>query len=162
MAELTEWARRLLEGRHYGVLGTEDPNGMLHLTPVWYLFRDGQLFVGMPSSSRKARNAAERPRASLLVDVRTPGTECWVSGAGSTTFLRGSDAQSIVRAIQERYLTPEALAHPGIGPEFAAADDVALCIRPSTWRSWRAADLDAQFFGGALGASPNRWFHALE
>jgi hypothetical protein len=39
---------------------------------------------------------------------------------------------------------------------------VTLCIRPTTWRSWSAADLDAQFFGGLLGASPEKWFRPVD
>ena len=45
---------------------------------------------------------------------------------------------------------------------FAAADDVTLCIRPTAWRSWSAADLDAQLFGGVLGASPEKWFRPVD
>ena len=162
MAGLSDWARTLLEGRHYAVLATQDSDGSLHQTPVWYLLRDNLLFVGCPSSSRKARNVAARPTASLVVDVRKPGAECWVAGTGPVTMLRGEESQKIVRAIQERYLTAEALADPRIGPGFAAADDMTLAIRPAKWRSWRAADLDAQFFGGLLSATPEKWFRPVD
>lgn len=162
MAGLTDWARTLLEGRHYATLGTQDPDGTVHLTPVWYLFRDGQLFVAAPSSSRKVKNAVARGAASLLVDVRTPGAERWVSGAGPVTLLRGDESQKVNAAIVERYLTAEALADPRIGPVFAASDDVTLCLRPATWRSWAGADLDAQYFGGLLSATPERWFRPVD
>jgi hypothetical protein len=162
MAELTEWARTLLEGRHYATLATQDSDGSLHLTPVWYLFRDGQFFVGAPSSSRKVRNAAARPNASFVIDVRKPGAERWVSGSGPVTILRGDESHKINGAILERYLTREALSDPRVGPGFAAADDATLCIRPAKWRSWAGADLDAQFFGGILTATPERWFRPVD
>ena len=162
MAELTDWGRKLIEGRHYATLATQDADGSLHLTPVWYLYRDGQLYVGANSASRKVRNAIARPTASLVVDVRIPGGERWVSGLGPVTILRGAESQKINAAIQERYLTPEALRDPRIGPVFAAADDVTLCIRPERWRSWAGADLDAQFFGGILGTAPERWFRPVD
>jgi hypothetical protein len=44
----------------------------------------------------------------------------------------------------------------------AAADDITLCIRPAVWRSWAAADLDAQYFGGVLTATPGKWFRSLD
>jgi hypothetical protein len=162
MAELPDWGKTLLEGRHYATLATQDSDGSLHLTPVWYLFRAGQLFVGAPSSSRKVRNAVARPTATLLIDVRRPGDERWVSGAGPVTILRGDESRELNAAIQERYLTAEALADPRVGPLFAAVDDVTVCIRPTTWRSWAVADVDAQFFGGVLSATPEKWFRPVD
>jgi PPOX class probable F420-dependent enzyme len=162
MAALTDWAHTLLDGRHYATLATQDADGSPHLTPVWYLFRDEQLFVGAPSFSRKAKNAAARPTASLVVDIRKPGGERWVSATGPVTIPRGDDSRAIVAAIQQRYLTAAALADPRVGPGFAGADDVTLCTRPTTWRSWAAADLDAKVFGGILGASPDKWFRPVD
>jgi PPOX class probable F420-dependent enzyme len=162
MAELSDWARTLLEGRHYAALATQDGDGSPHLTPVWYLFRDEQLFVGTNSFSRKFKNVVARPTASLLVDVRRPGMERWVAGSGPVTILRGEESRAIVAAIQERYLTADARNDPKVGPIFAGADDVTLCIRPVKWRSWAATDLDAQFFGGILAASPGKWFRPVD
>lgn len=162
MAGLSDWGRKLLDGRHYATLATQDTDGSPHLTPVWYLFQDEQLFVGANSGSRKARNVMARPTASLVVDIRKPGTEAWVSGSGPAAVVRGDEARNLVAAIQARYLTTDALRDPRIGAAFAAVDDVVLAIRPTGWRSWRAADLDAQFFGGILSASPEKWFRPVE
>jgi hypothetical protein len=162
MAGLPDWAGTLLAGRRIATLGTQNDDGSLHLTPVWYLFRDGHFFIGSASSSRKARNAVARPTASVMVEIRQPGAERWISGAGPVTILRGDEARPMVAAIQDRYLTAEALRDPRVGPGFAAADDIALWIRPATWRSWAAADLDAQFFGGILTKDPQKWFRPLE
>ena len=112
--------------------------------------------------TRKFRNATARPMASIVVDLRTPGIERWVSGSGPVTVLRGDEARAVVASIQERYLTPAALGDPSIGPGFAAGDDVALCIEPAKWRAWAAADVDMQFFGGTLGANPKKWFRDLD
>jgi hypothetical protein len=76
--------------------------------------------------------------------------------------VRGDDARSIIAVIHERYLTPEAAADPRVGPGFAAGDDVVIRIQPTQWRSWAAADLDQQFFGGVLSASPEKWFRKLD
>jgi PPOX class probable F420-dependent enzyme len=162
MARLSQWARELLESRRHAVLATQNEDGSIHQTPVWYLFRDEQLFVGSASSSRKVKNITARPTASLVVDVRTPGRERWVSGAGPVTIVRGKESQTINAAIQQRYLTAEALSHPQIGPGFAAGDDVTLAIAPAVWRSWASADLDAQYFGGILSATPEKWFRPVD
>jgi PPOX class probable F420-dependent enzyme len=162
MADLSDWARALLNERRYATLATHDAEGGIHMTPVWYLFRDEQLFVAAAASSRKAKNAMARPSASLIVDTRSPGTERWVSGIGPVTSLRGDEARRTNRAIQERYLTADAFADPLVGGAFAAGDDLTLCIRPVTWRYWRAADLDTLYFGGVLGANPDKWFQPLD
>lgn len=161
MAGLSDWGRTLLEGRHYATLATQDADGSLHQAPVWYLFRDETLFVGTSSFTHKYRNVAARPTASLLVDIRTPGAERWVAASGPVTILRGEDSQRIVSAIHERYLTPDARQDPRVGPIFAGGDDVTLCITPAKWRSWQAADLDAQFFGGILATNPAKWFRPV-
>lgn len=158
MPEVESSIRELLEGRHYATLATQNDDGSIHLTPVWYLFEDSQFFVATSSSSRKARNLRAHPTASLLVDIRKPGAERWVSGSGPAEILKGQESKEINAKIHGRYLTEEARIDPRIGPVFATADDVTLCIRPKTWRSWDAMDLDARFFGGILTRTPEKWF----
>ncbi|HET8669551.1 MAG TPA: pyridoxamine 5'-phosphate oxidase family protein, partial [Candidatus Saccharimonadales bacterium] len=65
MTTLTDPMREILEARHYATLATHNEDGSIHLTPVWYLFDNGRFYVGSPSSSRKARNVAARPNATI-------------------------------------------------------------------------------------------------
>lgn len=162
MPGLPEWGAAFLRQRRQAVLATTDTDGSPHAVPVWYVFHDGRLCVGTQSASRKARNAAARPIATLTVDSREPGNERWVSGTGPVSVIRGEEARQIVAMVHERYLTAEARSDSRIGPVLAGVDDVVLAIAPSTWRSWAAAEMDAQFFGGILGASRTRWFRALD
>jgi Pyridoxamine 5'-phosphate oxidase len=115
MTALTGWARSLPEVDITPRSRRRIPTGSFHLTPVWYLFRNEQLFVGASSSSRKVRNAVARPVASLVVDIRKPGAERWISGSGPVTILRGDESQKINAAIHDRYLTAEALRDPRMG-----------------------------------------------
>jgi general stress protein 26 len=62
--------RDLIEGRHIATLATQNADGTIHLTAVWYLFADGHFFVATSAKTRKARNVAERQMASLMIDVR--------------------------------------------------------------------------------------------
>src|SRR5262245_66283320 len=64
--------------------------------------------------------------------------------------------------LERRYLTQEAIEDPRIGPAFAATDDITLCLIPENWRSWRAKDIDEQFFGGLLASDPKKWFRPIE
>ena len=45
--------QELLQGRHIATLATEDADGSMHLTAVWYLFEDGALFVATSAKTRK-------------------------------------------------------------------------------------------------------------
>lgn len=158
MPELTDEYRALLSERRYAVLATHDPEGTIHQTPVWFLFEDDRFYIESYSASRKVENLRHRPTASITVDVRQPGMDCWVSASGTTDILSGNEAEAINASIVRRYLTQEAIEDTRIGPVFAAADDVTIRLTPSRWRSWSARDLDERFFGGILGQTPERWF----
>jgi len=155
-------AEKLLKGRRYAVLATHNDDGSIHLTPVWYIFEDGQIFVGTSETSRKARNVLARPNASLVVDVRNIGSEAWVSASGPVNVIRRDAATAIHNRILHRYMTEDALRHPTIGPGMAAADDVVLCLQPDRWRSWDMKSLDDQYFGGLLTQTPQKWFLPLD
>jgi PPOX class probable F420-dependent enzyme len=144
----------MLRGRHIATLGTENADGTIHLTAVWYLFEDGCLYIATSSKTRKARNLAARPKASLMVDVRRPATERGVTASGSADLISGNQSRAINRRIHSRYMSAAAMADPRIEPVFAAFDDVTVRISPVSWISWDMAVLDAQAFGGRLGGMP--------
>jgi PPOX class probable F420-dependent enzyme len=63
---------RFLRGRRVGVLTTIGASGMPLQTPVWYLYRDGRLYVRTNSLSAKVRNIRRDPRVSLCVQDEYP------------------------------------------------------------------------------------------
>src|SRR5262249_43948370 len=110
----------------------------------------------------KARNAAARPAATIMIDTRQPGSESWVYASGHVEILSGEDSQKTNAKILDRYLTQEAINDPRIGPNFVGVDDVTLSMVPQVWRSWSGKDVDEKFFGGLLGSSPEKWFRPVE
>ena len=146
--------QEFLRGRHIATIGTENPNGTIHLTAVWYVFESGNLFIATSSKTQKARNAAARPKASLMVDTRKPGKERGVTATGKVEVISGGESQAINRRVHSRYMSAAAISDPHIGPVFAAFDDVTLKLTPDSWITWDMAVLDAQAFGGRLGATP--------
>ena len=162
MSTLSDSMRDILEARRYAALATHNDDGSIHTTPIWYLFENGKFYVGSPSSSRKARNAAARPSATIMVDIRQPGSERWIYASGRVETLSGDDSREINSKILRRYLTEEAINDSRIGPAFAASDDITLCLIPETWRSWSAKDVDEQFFGGLLTSDPKKWFRPID
>lgn len=162
MSQLSESMRELLNGRHYATLATHNKDGSIHLTPVWYLFENDCLFVSTASSDRKVRNILARPEASLIVDIRKLGSECWVSASGTAEIIRGERSQEINTKIGQRYLTRVALEDPRVGPIFAAAGEVTIGVTPHTWRSYDLGSLDDRFFAGILRQTPQKWFLPLD
>jgi len=144
----------LLRGRYVATLGTENADGTIHLTAVWYLFEDGSLFIATSSKTRKARNVVARPKASLMVDARKPGTERGVTAAGRVELISGGVSEEINRRLHRRYLSAAALSDPHVGPVFASFDDVTIRLTPVSWIAWDMAVLDAEALGGRLGGTP--------
>jgi nitroimidazol reductase NimA-like FMN-containing flavoprotein (pyridoxamine 5'-phosphate oxidase superfamily) len=146
--------QELLQRRYIATLGTENVDGSIHLTAVWYLFEDGNLYIATSSKSRKARNIAARTKASLMVDVRKSGAEQGVNMTGKADLISGQPSAEINRRIHSRYMSEAAMADPRIEPVFASFDDVTIRIAPTAWTPWNMAVLDAQAFGGRLGGTP--------
>ena len=142
MGELTDKLRFFLGERRYAVLATHDPDGGIHLTPIWFLFEDDRFYFASSSGSRKVKNVERSFSASVVVDAREPGRERWVSASGSVEILRDGEAQSINASIRRRYLTPPALDGP-IDAALRASDDVTLLLTPSAWRSCAAPVVDS-------------------
>jgi PPOX class probable F420-dependent enzyme len=146
--------QEFLRGRYIATIATENADGTIHLTAVWYLFEDGHLFVATSSKTRKGRNVAARPKASLMVDARTPGRERGVTATGTVKLISGRESQEINQRIHTRYLSAAALSDPHVGPVFASFDDVTIQLTPASWITWDMAVLDAQALGGRLGKTP--------
>ncbi|MGB9465393.1 MAG: pyridoxamine 5'-phosphate oxidase family protein [Candidatus Acidiferrum sp.] len=146
--------QQFLQSRYIATLATENANGTIHLTAVWYLFHDGSLFVATSSKTRKARNVADRENSSLMIDSRKPGTERGVTACGKAELIAGPLSEEINRRIHSRYLSAAALSDPAVGPVFGAFDDVTIRLTPASWFTWDMAVLDAQAFAGRLGKTP--------
>jgi PPOX class probable F420-dependent enzyme len=137
VGELTDELRSFLGERRYAVLATHDPDGGIHLTPIWFLFEDDCFYFASSSGSRKVKNVERSFSASVVVDAREPGRERWVSASGTVEILRDGEAMSINTRVRQRYLAPEARDGP-IEAALKASDDVTLRLAPTVWRSWSA------------------------
>jgi len=156
-------ALELLMPRLIGCLGTENADGSVQLTPIWYLFDEatGELQVATGSRSRKVRNVLARPRATLLVDRRDPVGHRWVAASGPAEVLGGEAAQDINARIRQRYLTEAGEA--AYGERLAAADDATIILRPTSWRYWALSNLEEIASEAGLPVDTVRdWFLPLD
>ena len=144
----------LLQRRVIATLGTENSDGSIHLTAVWFLFEENSFYIATSSRTKKARNILATPKASLMVDMRKPGTERGLTAACKAELLTGDTSKPLNRRIHSRYLSAAAMADPGVEPVFASFDDVTIRLTVESWFTWDMAALDAQAFGGRLGGTP--------
>jgi nitroimidazol reductase NimA-like FMN-containing flavoprotein (pyridoxamine 5'-phosphate oxidase superfamily) len=144
----------LLQRRLIATLATKNADETIHLTAVWFLFEENSFYIATSSETKKARNILAKPKASLMVDLRKPGTERGITAACKAELLSGDRSKQLNRRIHSRYLSAAAMADPGIKPVFASFDDVTIRLTLESSFSWDMATLDAQAFGGRLGGTP--------
>jgi PPOX class probable F420-dependent enzyme len=64
-----EEQRELLESERIVVVASFGPRGWPHLMPLWYVLRDGEIWIYTYAKSQKVRNLERDPRATLLVET---------------------------------------------------------------------------------------------
>jgi PPOX class probable F420-dependent enzyme len=150
--------RAFLARRLVATLGTTNRDGSIHLTPIWYLYEDGRLYLPTGSRSRKARNVVARPRVTVLVDQRHGERHAWASAEGDAHLIAGADARRVNGRVRDRYLT--AAGEATYGRLIDAYDDVTIVVTPTRWRSWTPGALER--LAREHGRDPDDvadWFH---
>ena len=61
--------RELLGAERVVVVATFGPRGWPHLMPLWYVTREGRIWIWTYAKSQKVRNLERDPRATLLVET---------------------------------------------------------------------------------------------
>ena len=125
-----------------GCLATNRADGFPHLSPIWFLYEDGSVFLELAQSRIHLANLRRDPRASLMVEEDERPAKGWRAGVRGVV-LRGTveliDDEDVVAAygdrIDRRYL--------GAGiddPELAAVTEperyTLVRLTPSTRVSW--------------------------
>ena len=92
---------RFMRGRHVAVLATVSEKGAAVLTPIWYLYRDGRIYMRTGKESVKAQNIARDPRVSVCVqDERPPYRSVTVYGRAALA----PEEEGLGAGIARRYL----------------------------------------------------------
>jgi PPOX class probable F420-dependent enzyme len=61
--------RRLIESERVVAVASFGPRGWPHVMPLWYVPRDGELWIYTYAKSQKVRNLERDPRATLLLEI---------------------------------------------------------------------------------------------
>lgn len=65
----------LLEAERIAVVSTIGPRGWPHSMPMWFVPRDGEVWIWTYAKSQKVRNLERDPRATVLVEAGKAYTE---------------------------------------------------------------------------------------
>lgn len=156
-----EWTERLLARRTYAVLGTENPDGSAHMTPLMYAFDGDRFLFESNRRTRKVRNLVARPRARVLVQGPTDEPESWVSAAGPTELVTGEEAAELTATIVARYATEA--GRRGWAAAMGPLDDVAIVLHPVRWWAWDiGSTLEVMLDAGYTEDEVAGWFHPLD
>ena len=61
--------RQLIDSERVVVVGSFGPRGWPHLMPLWYVPRQGEIWVYTYAKSQKTRNLERDPRATLMIET---------------------------------------------------------------------------------------------
>ncbi len=84
---------------HFGKLGTVNRDGSPHVTPIWYMYEDGELIVNTTTDRVKFRNIGRDARVCFLVDDGYP----YVVVFGKARIAKERDANKDIEALAIRY-----------------------------------------------------------
>lgn len=135
------------------MLATLDPDGSPYLTAIWFLWRDGSFLIPTGRTSRKARNAEARPRASIAIDTRG-AVLAGVRATGQIALVSGDEALEMNDEIHRRYVTDAGMADPALGGLLREGDDLTLRLVPERWQSWDMETVFGRLFGDSELARP--------
>ena len=70
-----EEQQALIENERIVVVSTIGPRGWPHVMPLWYVPRDGEIWIWTYAKSQKVKNLERDPRATLLIETGTEYNE---------------------------------------------------------------------------------------
>ncbi len=80
----------LVESERIVVVSSIGPRGWPHVMPLWYVPRDGEVWIWTYAKSQKVRNLERDPRATLMIETGTEYTE-----------LRGVQIEAVAELIRD-------------------------------------------------------------
>ena len=86
-------------------LCTIDKNNFPHITPVWYMFSGGKIYIGTDTKSQKIKNLEKNNHVSFCVDVGVNSPDIYgVMGQGiANIILEKPKMKTIAKKILLRY-----------------------------------------------------------
>jgi PPOX class probable F420-dependent enzyme len=132
--------RELIESGRIVVVSSLGPRGWPHVMPLWYVPREGEVWVWTYAKSQKVRNLERDPRATLLIETGTEYNELrGVQIEAEAELIRDTDrvvefAKELTIRYSEGISSVEGDAAAGL--EAQAPKRVAIHFHPRRIATW--------------------------
>ena len=101
-AVLNDATRNLLDGRHYAVLATLNPDGGPQTSVVWVIREGDTVLFSSTAGRKKVRNLARDPRISLTIfDLGNPYESVEIRGVAE---LVEDPGRELPKRLSQKYL----------------------------------------------------------
>ncbi len=135
-----EHLRELLSMRLIANLATYDPDGSIHLVPMWFLHWDDALLFPTSHRTRKIRNLRRRPWAAVMIHHAVTGLD--LRGTlirGEVELIEAPRSKELNRSIHSRYVTAEGLKKPEVVAYLGQGDDMTIKVAMQDVITWNLA-----------------------
>jgi PPOX class probable F420-dependent enzyme len=135
-----EEQRALIDGERIVVVSSLGPRGWPHVMPLWYVPRDGEIWIWTYAKSQKVRNLERDPRATLLIETGVEyGDLRGVQIEAEAEIIRDLDgivdyAKEMTIRYSENIVSVEGDAEAGLRAQ--APKRVAIHFDPKRVASW--------------------------
>lgn len=135
-------ASELLAAPLFAKLATVNPDGTIHVVAMWFLWDGEALFIPTHGRTRKARNLARNPAATVMVDDSRRGFDLrGITLVGEAEIVEGPEAVELNRRIHLRYVSETGLELEPVR-KYLATDDITIRFRPRVVSSWDLRDTE--------------------
>ncbi len=141
-----EEQRRLIEDQRVVAVASLGPRGWPHVMPLWYVPREGEIWIYTYAKSQKVRNLERDPRATLLIETGREYTELrGVQIEAEAEIHRDHETVfELAKELTSRYAGVAVDEDHAAALEAQAKKRVAVRFRPVRVASW-----DHRKLGGA-------------
>jgi PPOX class probable F420-dependent enzyme len=100
-----------LQVPRHAIAGTNRADGPPQLSPVWYLYQEGRIYISVVAATAKYRNLQRDPRIAVCVDGDHPDARAvMIYGTAELMEEKGPWCEEIHRRIVRRYFASDELA----------------------------------------------------
>jgi PPOX class probable F420-dependent enzyme len=141
--------RELIENERIAVVASLGPRGWPHVMPLWYVPRDGEVWIWTYAKSQKVKNLERDPRATLLIETGLEYTELrGVQIEAEAEIVRDLDrivdyAEEMTVRYSEGIESVEGDAAAGLRAQ--APKRVAIRFHPTRVASWDHSKLGGTY-----------------
>lgn len=128
MPNFTTAEKRFLDKNEIARLATVSSDGMPHVVPVSYIFRNGVFLIAIDYETKKYRNILHNPQVALVVDAIRPNRGVLIQGRAEI-FERGIEFQSAYKVFHKKFSWVRA-------DPWKEGEAPFIRIQPSTRASW--------------------------